>query len=85
MLDESAPAEQSPGPALVGSIAPSAVDEDLTTVEAKYLGLVKADSDRVFQAGLVEIISAHGHNAQDGRNYQFVDNERGKLILRIAG
>lgn len=85
MVDESAPAEQSSGPALVRDLNPAAFDEPLTQVEAGYLGLAKQDSDRQFGIVLQSIIRGHGHNPEDGRNYNFVNDDHGKLILRIAG
>lgn len=71
-------------PALVRSIGPTEQDEQLTTIESRYLTLAKQDSDRIFNVALVEIIKGHGHDPEDGRKYGFVDDERGKLILRIG-
>lgn len=87
MQDESAPpAEQSSGPTLVRDLGPAAAfDEPLTKIEAGYLSLAKLDSDRQFGAVLQTIIREHGHNPEDGRNYNFVNDDQGKLILRIAG
>lgn len=84
MPDEPVVAEESTGPALVGSIAPQSFDEPLSAVESGYIKLAKADSDRLFGNCLSTIIKSHGYDSDDGRNYAFVE-EQGKLSLRVSG
>lgn len=65
-------------------IQPESVEEALTPIENHYLRMVKAEADRVLQQGLSNVIVGHGHNAEDGRNYNFVDDTHGGLVLQIS-
>lgn len=75
---ESAPAR------VAGSISPVVADEQLSPVEGNYLRLAKADADRALAEALGFIIRAHGHDQGDGRRYNFVDDDHGRLSLRIS-